>query len=261
MMAQKPMIDAIATVIVYHAVGERPREFDRKGLFISQRQFEFQMDFLARQRTVVPLSQILAPGDDGRRRRVAITFDDGFRNVLTEAVPVLRRYALPAAVFVPTKWLDTPSGSDASAGAIETLTIDDLRELDRLGYEIGSHSHSHLDCSRAAREQVVADLTESVTQLTAAVGRAPRYLAWPFGRYSAAALEAAAQVGFELAFATDHPSRSPYAVPRTPIYRTDGATMFRFKTTGRYVPWRRSRPVTTAHSVLGPLRNLKSGRR
>jgi peptidoglycan/xylan/chitin deacetylase (PgdA/CDA1 family) len=260
-MAQKPMIDAISTVIVYHAVGERPRELDPEGLFISQTQFESQMEFLARQRTVVPLSQILAPGGDGGRRRVAITFDDGFRNVLTAAVPVLRHYALPAAVFVPTKWLDVPSGNDASAGAIETLTIDDLRELDRLGYEIGSHSHSHLDCSRAARAQVVVDLTKSVRELTAALGRAPRYLAWPYGRYSATALEAAAEVGFELAFATDHPSRNPYAVPRTPIYRTDGATMFRFKTTSRYVPWRRSRPVATAHSVLGPLWKLASGRR
>lgn len=247
------MIDPIATVIVYHAVGDRPRELDPDGLFISRKQFESQMAFLARQRNVVPLSQILAPGAEGRRRRVAITFDDGFRNVLTDAVPVLRRHALPAAVFVPTKWLGAPSGEAASAGAIETLTVDDLRELDRLGYEIGSHSHSHLDCATAAQDRIVADLTESVVELTAALGRAPRYLAWPFGRHSPAALEAAAQLGFELAFATDHPSRSHFAVPRTPIYRTDGASMFRFKTTDRYVPLRRSRAVTAAHSVLGPL--------
>jgi peptidoglycan/xylan/chitin deacetylase (PgdA/CDA1 family) len=255
------MTDPIATVIVYHAVGDRPRELDPDGLFISRKQFEFQMAFLARQRTVVPLSQTITPGAEGGRRRVAITFDDGFRNVLTDAVPVLRRHALPAAVFVPTKWLGISSVEDASAGAIETLTVDDLRELDRLGFEIGSHSHSHLDCGLAAQDQIVADLTESVAQLATALGRAPRYLAWPFGRHSPAALDAAARIGFELAFATDHPSRSRYAVPRTPIYRTDGATMFRFKTTGRYVPWRRSRPVATAYSVLGPLRRLTSGRR
>jgi peptidoglycan/xylan/chitin deacetylase (PgdA/CDA1 family) len=254
------MVDPIATVIVYHAVGDRPRELDPDGLFISQEEFELQMAFLARQRTVVPLSRIFARGAEGGRKRVAITFDDGFRNVLTDAVPVLRRHALPAAVFVPTKWLGTPPGGAASAGAIETLTVDDLRELDRLGYEIGSHSHSHIDCSQASRAQIVADLTESVNELTAALGRAPRYLAWPFGRYSPAALEAAAEAGFELAFATDHPSSSLYAVPRTPIYGTDGARMFRFKTTGRYVPWRRSRPVATAYSVLGPLWRRTSGR-
>jgi len=254
------MTDPIATVIVYHAVGDRPRELDPDGLFISQEQFELQMAFLARQRTVVPLSQVMAPGAEGGRRRVAITFDDGFRNILTDAVPVLRRHAFPAAVFVPTKWLGTPSARSASAGAIETLTVDELRELDRLGFEIGSHSHSHLDCGLAAQDQIVADLTDSVTELTAALGRAPRYLAWPFGRHSPAALEAAAQIGFELAFATDHPSRSRYTVPRIPIYRTDGASMFRFKTTGRYVQWRRSRPVATAYSVLGPLWRLTSGR-
>jgi peptidoglycan/xylan/chitin deacetylase (PgdA/CDA1 family) len=255
------MTDPIATVIVYHAVGDRPRERDPDGLFVSQKQFELQMAFLARKRTVVPLSQILGPGAESGHRRVAITFDDGFRNVLTNAVPVLRRHGLPAAVFVPTEWLGTPSAESASSGAIETLTVDDLRELDRLGYEIGSHSHSHLDCGMATQDQIVVDLTRSVAELTAALGRAPRYLAWPFGRHSPAALETAARLGFELAFATDHPSRSRYAVPRTPIYRTDGANMFRFKTTGRYVPLRRSRPVVAAHSVLRPLWRLTSGRR
>jgi peptidoglycan/xylan/chitin deacetylase (PgdA/CDA1 family) len=260
MMAHRPIIDATATVIVYHAVGERPRELDPEGLFISRRRFERQMEFLARRRLVVPLSQIVAPGRDVRRPRVAITFDDGFRNVLTEAVPVLRRHALPAALFVPTRWLEEPR-DNASVDGVETLAAAELRELDRLGYEVGSHSHSHLDCSRAAGDQIRADLAQSVTELTAVLGRAPRYLAWPFGRYSEAALEAAAQVGFELAFATDQPSRSPYAVPRVPIYATDGATMFRFKTTGWYTPWRRSRPVTMAYPLLRPLWKLREGLR
>jgi len=115
------MIDPIATVIVYHAVGDRPRELDPDGLFIAQDQFEAQMAFLARERTVVPLSQVLAPGTEGRRRRVAITFDDGFRNVLTDAVPVLRRHALPAALFVPTKWLRTPPAGSASLAHAHVL--------------------------------------------------------------------------------------------------------------------------------------------
>lgn len=72
-------------------------------------EFDAQMRFLAEHRPVVTLSQLVAglrgeaalePGS------VAITFDDGYWNVLAHALPVLSRYRLPATLFVTMGYLE-----------------------------------------------------------------------------------------------------------------------------------------------------------
>lgn len=59
---------------------------------------ESELAFLASRFDVVPLSRIHAPA--GARRRLALTFDDGLRNNVTVAYPILRRLGLPATFFV-----------------------------------------------------------------------------------------------------------------------------------------------------------------
>jgi peptidoglycan/xylan/chitin deacetylase (PgdA/CDA1 family) len=71
--------------------------------------FERQMEFLAEHRQVVPLGQLAKSIRDGRSiadGTVAITFDDGYRDNLTVAAPVLARLGLPATLFLPTGYID-----------------------------------------------------------------------------------------------------------------------------------------------------------
>ncbi len=89
-------------VLRYHRVypdGARP--FYRLG--VERRLFEEQLDSLGRNFEVVPLSSIVEASREGRalpRRAVAITFDDGYRDNLTEAWPALRARGMPATIFV-----------------------------------------------------------------------------------------------------------------------------------------------------------------
>jgi peptidoglycan/xylan/chitin deacetylase (PgdA/CDA1 family) len=96
-------------VLRYHRVypdGARP--FYRLG--VERRLFEEQLDFLGRHFEVVPLSSIIGALRAERplpRRAVAITFDDGYRDNLTEAWPALRARGLPATVFVTVDAVET----------------------------------------------------------------------------------------------------------------------------------------------------------
>jgi peptidoglycan/xylan/chitin deacetylase (PgdA/CDA1 family) len=89
-------------VLRYHRVypdGARP--FYRLG--VERRLFEEQLDFLGRHFEVVPLSSIVDALREERglpRRAAVITFDDGYRDNLTEAWPALRARGMPATVFV-----------------------------------------------------------------------------------------------------------------------------------------------------------------
>ena len=132
-----------ATVIVYHAIGRYPRGAEQDALYVGADAFAAQLAFLARHRRVVPLEDVVAGVDEAGAPAVAITFDDGFRSVLTDALPLLQEHGFPATAFVTTRWIETDGAGDDTEH--ELLDADEVAELARSGVEIGSHGHTHAD--------------------------------------------------------------------------------------------------------------------
>ncbi|MFM8292855.1 MAG: polysaccharide deacetylase family protein, partial [Planctomycetia bacterium] len=100
----------------------------------------------------------------GRRpvdgRYFHLSFDDGFRNNFTNAMPILQRHAVPAIFFVPSDligadWERTRSYClDVThyRTVIETLRWDDLKAMLDAGFEIGSHTRTHARFSAMSAE-------------------------------------------------------------------------------------------------------------
>jgi peptidoglycan/xylan/chitin deacetylase (PgdA/CDA1 family) len=243
---------ANGTVIAYHAVGSCPKPADPENLFTPVERFEEQMAFLADRHDVVPLEDIVR-GSAGKRA-VAITFDDGFKSVLSTAAPILRRYRFTATVFVPSRWIGGRSTAwyDARGCETELMTGHELQAAEEEGIEVGSHGSAHLDFGRLSRAEAEADLDASIVELTAVLGRPPRYFAYPFGRYSAEAKRAAAD-RFDAAFSIDLPHDGPFAHERVGITRLDGKLVFAVKASGRYLALRRSRLGATAYALVRPV--------
>lgn len=241
------------TVLAYHAVGDVPAAQDVHALFTPVEAFRRQMERLAGR--VVPLDDVVS-GRATSPRSVAITFDDGYRSVLEQAVPVLRRLGLPATVFVPSahigdanRW-DPPTGLD-----LGIMDVDELRACEAAGVRVESHGHAHLDMRDAGGEQVREDLTRSRELLGDAVGRAPELLAWPYRTGSRTAQQVAAEVGFRASFSIDLPEEGPQARGRVQITPGDGDALFALKTSGRYLQLRHH-PVLAAgyRRLVRPLR-------
>jgi peptidoglycan/xylan/chitin deacetylase (PgdA/CDA1 family) len=97
-----------AVILAYHSVSESTpaNELYRSPeIAVAPRTFERQMEFLRRWYQVVPLDAIVDCLIEERPfppRAVAITFDDGYRDNITSALPVLQRFGLSATVFVTT---------------------------------------------------------------------------------------------------------------------------------------------------------------
>ncbi len=99
-----------AIILMYHSVApDALTAFIDPPNRVAPRLFERQMAFLQRHRRVVSLSALLAQleaGESPAGGTVCITFDDGYRDVLTTAAPILERYGLPATMFVLTGHID-----------------------------------------------------------------------------------------------------------------------------------------------------------
>ena len=101
-----------SVILCYHGIRpERGLAFDPNGaMHVSPQLFEAHLAHLTRACDVLPLDAIAdrraTPGPNGRVA-VAITFDDGYRDNLDVAFPLLREYGCPATIFLPTSFIGT----------------------------------------------------------------------------------------------------------------------------------------------------------
>jgi peptidoglycan/xylan/chitin deacetylase (PgdA/CDA1 family) len=242
-------------VIVYHAIGRVPRDAPEWNGFVSPERFAEQIAYLREHRRVVDLDALLARDGDTGRPRVAITFDDGYRSVLEEAVPMLEKNGLPATFFVPTKWIGAWNGWNPDRERLELMREDELVGLARRGFAVECHGHAHLDYGRVGEEEARADVQASVERLAALLGRPPRYLAYPYGTATPAAAARAEELGLRAAFTLDRPEAvaGDFALRRVSIVPADRRPLFALKSSGRYIGWRQSRPVRTVYRTVRPL--------
>ena len=90
-------------ILMYHRIAHE--SFDPWGLAVEQRNFEAQLQWLARHRTILTVGDFARRHAEGRlaRRAVAITFDDAYASAMRLAVPLLQRFGAHATVFLPVQ--------------------------------------------------------------------------------------------------------------------------------------------------------------
>ncbi|MDQ3758040.1 MAG: polysaccharide deacetylase family protein [Actinomycetota bacterium] len=223
------------TVLAYHAVGRCAPADDPHNLWVSPEAFRRHLAYLARSRRVVSLADAVDGRVEPGRPAVVVTFDDGYRSVLENAVPLLECHGFPATVFVPTKYIGDGNRWDPPTGCpLDIMTEGELRQAARRGLAVESHGHSHLDFSGATFEVARDDLAPSLGRLAAVTGRRPRFLAYPFRAGSEEAQRAAAAVGFDAAFTIDLPHAGRFAWARVSVSPHDSVRLLAVKTSGRW---------------------------
>ena len=166
-------------IITYHSI-------DSSGspVSLSKESFAAHAGFFASGRVkVLPLAHLLDARDD--EDAVALTFDDGFRNFATHALPVLRDAALPATVFVVS---DAVGGSNAWGGreepGIPTLPLmdwDELQSVSDAGFDIGAHTRRHPHLTNLSPAQLEDETAGCVERIGAELGTRPTRFSYPYG--------------------------------------------------------------------------------
>ncbi|UXN72359.1 polysaccharide deacetylase family protein [Devosia sp. A8/3-2] len=97
-------------ILMYHRIADL--DHDPWELAVSPARFAIQLEILRAKRDVVPLSRLVERLERGQSapRAVAITFDDGYVDLLDNAKPLMARYTCPATVFLPPAFVGHPGG-------------------------------------------------------------------------------------------------------------------------------------------------------
>lgn len=181
-------------VITFHHLGD-----EAGPLAFPARSFDALLRALASDRLpVVGLDSLLAPG---AAHGVALAFDDGWRSVLTRALPALRAAGARAHLFLCTGVVAREVPASARMPAFAPLDWDEVERLHREGVAIESHTHTHPDLRALGEEAIAAECERADALIERRVGRRPRYFAYPGGRHGAAARRVAAS-RYEAAFTT-----------------------------------------------------------
>jgi peptidoglycan/xylan/chitin deacetylase (PgdA/CDA1 family) len=193
-----------------------------RSLTVAPADFAAQMRWLAAHGYhAVTQQQLFAALEHGARlpaKPILITFDDGYRDVLANAAPVLRRLGLPATAYVITSRI---SGSDVSF-----LSWAQLHALEQDGVEIGSHTVHHAELPQLTDPAALQELIQSRLVLERHLGHPVQWFAYPAGRFDARAEMLVRQAGYVLAVTTkpgsSQSARAPFALHRYEVLDTTG---------------------------------------
>lgn len=229
-------------VLMYHRVLPRTG-FDQ--LTVTPERFAAQMEVLAASREVVSLSAAVADLDNGMPSRVStvITFDDGYRDNLLHALPVLRRLNLPATIFVTTAFCGQSMRHQRypkEDGQMH-LNWDEVRQLaETPGISIGSHTVTHPYLQRVSTEQVRSEVGDSRKQIEDQIGRSVEFFCYPSGDAGPREMNLAREAGYR-ASVTVHPGLNRpgidlQALRRTEITQNDEGLNLALKLQGGFDP-------------------------
>ena len=230
---------------------------------VTPAQFERQMTTLLSFAEIVPLAELpgrLADADKIRKPLVSLTFDDGYANFHSQALPVLKRYGVPATAFVVTssigktgpmpfdRWALSHSGRVAAEGwrALNWKEIEDCVSSGLV--TIGAHSHQHLRGSQCSAAQIQDEVGHSREVLRARLGEThSSQYAYPYGNsrlgdVSQSYVAAVKAAGFEIAVTTDlglvTSESDVHTLPRLEAHMMDSPGVMKAKAMGALAPYR-----------------------
>ncbi len=194
-------------ILMYHNTSkELP-----SGMNISPELLEKQIQYLIKkQYAFLKISDL--PNFNKLARHAVLTFDDGFVGNYTYLFELLKKYKVPATIYL------TPDIQD-----VEALTPSQIKEMQTSGFvEFGAHTMTHVNLTKADKDTAQKEIIQSKKAVEKLTGVMCQAFAYPYGRYNEVHVEMVKNAGFTTAVTTkkavaafDH--SNPYTLPRLSI--------------------------------------------
>jgi peptidoglycan/xylan/chitin deacetylase (PgdA/CDA1 family) len=207
-------------ILMYHhiAINDQPKNQTEIDLHVSPDNFRSQMNYLKSQNyKTINLSDIFCKSFD---KNVAITIDDGYKDNITNALPILKSFGYKATLYVITNDVGKP----------DYLTWDDINTLKNAGWEIGSHTLTHPDLSILSQASAKNQIFESKQILETKLNIVVSSFCYPSGKYNTETLSLVKQANYLYAVNTKigktHSLSDPFQLTRIRVHGPETLTSF-----------------------------------
>ncbi len=212
-------------ILMYHSISRPPDGARLRGLYVRPGAFAYQMALLKwlgyRGLTMTEAMPYLNGGREGRV--AVITFDDGYRDNLEAALPVLARHGHHATCYIVSGRVGGYNDWDASSLGVRKPLMDrvQLRRWLDAGMEAGAHSRRHAFLTQLGDAALWDEVAGSKAELEDTLGVSVSQFCYPYGAEDRRVREIAARAGFTAAVTVRRgrarPGDDPFWLPRVKI--------------------------------------------
>lgn len=217
------------SVIYYHSVKDKEKkQFTRQMYLLKRIVHTLRADYFGK----------LQNG----KNYVILTFDDGFKCFLKNALPELLKFEFPCTVFFPVKYLggkpEWENNKRFSDENEEIMTSAEVKSLASMQVLIGSHSYSHKVMTRLEKPEAEEEFIKSKKSLEALSGRKVELFSFPYGAFNSDLIKQASEAGYKRVFTSNYEVTSSEmnaaVVGRVRVDASDSLLEFRLKILGAY---------------------------
>ena len=242
-------------ILMYHRIVDEIDSPDPYYVKVTTKEFDSQMRSLRDQGyQSVTLDELpdLARSHSRVAKPVVITFDDGYEDTYSHALPVLRKYGYGATVLLVADQVGKANTWDGEK--VEAAPLLNKRQIEELGRHqigVGSHSLTHqaltdLDSTRALNE-----IAGSKSALEDMLGREVTTFAYPYGKTNAALCGLAQEAGYVVACGIEQREHTIFNLSRVDAARCrSNAVLWRLKLSGIHFRARQSRSLRQLKSIV-----------
>ena len=198
----------LVATLSYHKIGNPPSDGWLTWNYISADEFSSQLEWFRKRGWHFLSAATLLDAVNGNgalpAKSVLITFDDAYESLLENALPILKRFSAPAAVFAPTQFIGETNLFDHGVEPVERIADwNTLAALEEAGISVESHGYSHRSFSSLGSLEIQQELEFSKEAIRKNLGKESRLFAFPYGDFGAdmAAMGSAIRrAGYDAAF-------------------------------------------------------------
>lgn len=224
-------------ILMYHQIDVPPhRGTSLRGLTVAPRSFARQMALLnlfgyqgLSMRDLMPYLQGTKTG-----KVVGLTFDDGYKNNVEHALPVLQKHGFTATCYGVSSMMGATNLWDQGLVAEKPLmSLGDWQRWRDAGMDVGSHTRTHAKLTELPADEARAQIADSKRELEQALGCEVHHFCYPYGWFAPEHRDMVAQAGYRTATTTVrgrvHRGADPFALNRIMVARATNAIQFAAK--------------------------------
>ncbi|MAC84750.1 MAG: polysaccharide deacetylase [Arcobacter sp.] len=230
-------------VLMYHMISEHKKGTKFNGLRVSPLEFEKQIKFLNDDNwTFFTMNELILNKDNLPEKSIAITFDDGYEDNYTNALPILKKYNAKATIYLVVDRHDREWSSKRkkknSSGELKReskLSNNQVKELIESGLiEIGSHTMTHDNLSSLSKIEKEHEIFNSKKEIEKEFNIKCNSFCYPFGIYDKEDVSIVRKVAYTNATTTekgidDLKNKTLFELKRVTISGKDNIFAFKIK--------------------------------